>query len=690
MKIIACFCFFLFTFSSSFINSSFAQWVSANGPYGGNYTAMEVSGSTLIAGKYRSTNNGANWIAMDVSGFRYQYITDFAASGTDLYAVNYYGVFRSTNSGASWTEITGSIGANGTFSIGASNNTIYIGSQGKVFISTNNGANWTTSTSGLSSNNIFSVFANGTNVLISANGLMYHSTNSGTNWAPVAGMQTHYVRSFAYVGSNYYAATDSGVFTSTNTGANWVRISSGIPADVDVTSITSNSNGLFAGSSHAGIFKSTNNGANWTAVNNGLRELYITNIASLGTDVFCTTTKGIWRSTNSGLTWQESNAGYASKDISYFSSIGNTIFAGSFESGDLFRSTDDGNSWVPVTSNLSFAYVRGLTVKGTNIFLSLYTNDTASGIYKSTNNGTNWIKVSTEFATTLASNSDKIFAGFIGGFKVSTNDGASWIASTLPNPSVQVNNVTANGNIVLATQTPGYYVSTNGGTNWTAGTYPAGTQFTDFSIGSPNIWAIGSGLVRGLFRSTNQGANFSQVTTPGLTYAAIEINNDLFCATDSGVFHSTNNGANWIKRSQGLVINTSNPYYSSTATKFFFFNNYMYAGTFFSSVLKTPLTYLTGVQSVSTEIPEKFLLQQNYPNPFNPATKINFSLPKNSFVNLRVYNTLGREVAILVNEKLSAGSYAYDFNGEKLSSGVYYYKLETENFSETKKMVLIK
>jgi hypothetical protein len=88
--------------------------------------------------------------------------------------------------------------------------------------------------------------------------------------------------------------------------------------------------------------------------------------------------------------------------------------------------------------------------------------------------------------------------------------------------------------------------------------------------------------------------------------------------------------------------------------------------------------------------PKVFSLSQNYPNPFNPETRINFSIPKASFVVLKIYDMLGREVALLVNEEKEAGEYILDFNGEKLSSGIYYCKLEAGNFTATRKMILLK
>jgi hypothetical protein len=96
------------------------------------------------------------------------------------------------------------------------------------------------------------------------------------------------------------------------------------------------------------------------------------------------------------------------------------------------------------------------------------------------------------------------------------------------------------------------------------------------------------------------------------------------------------------------------------------------------------------VQEEGTEVPESFVLHQNYPNPFNPATNIGFSVPEQSHIKLVVYDNLGREVAVLVNERLNRGNYYFQFSGERLASGVYYYKLVTEKISYMKKMVLVK
>lgn len=104
---------------------------------------------------------------------------------------------------------------------------------------------------------------------------------------------------------------------------------------------------------------------------------------------------------------------------------------------------------------------------------------------------------------------------------------------------------------------------------------------------------------------------------------------------------------------------------------------------------------VTGTTSPGTSVeesslPVEFNLNQNYPNPFNPATKISFSLPKEGFTKLTVYDLLGNQVSTLVKEKLSAGTHSVNFDATNLPSGVYLYSLSSGSHSSTKKMILIK
>lgn len=111
------------------------------------------------------------------------------------------------------------------------------------------------------------------------------------------------------------------------------------------------------------------------------------------------------------------------------------------------------------------------------------------------------------------------------------------------------------------------------------------------------------------------------------------------------------------------------------------------------SMAGTIVATVSGIKEI-TSIADVFSLAQNYPNPFNPTTKINFSIPKSGYVSLKVYDILGNEITDLVNQNLTTGTYSVDFNatsnGNALSSGVYFYRLRTSDFSEVKKMYLVK
>ena len=99
---------------------------------------------------------------------------------------------------------------------------------------------------------------------------------------------------------------------------------------------------------------------------------------------------------------------------------------------------------------------------------------------------------------------------------------------------------------------------------------------------------------------------------------------------------------------------------------------------------------VTGVEEISSSVPSVYSLSQNYPNPFNPTTNIRFAIPEAGLVTMKVYNLLGQEVTTLINEYKNAGTYNVDFNAVNLSSGVYFYQINAGNYSDTKKMILMK
>jgi hypothetical protein len=103
-----------------------------------------------------------------------------------------------------------------------------------------------------------------------------------------------------------------------------------------------------------------------------------------------------------------------------------------------------------------------------------------------------------------------------------------------------------------------------------------------------------------------------------------------------------------------------------------------------------PASKPTATDIADLKMPVTYRLEQNYPNPFNPTTQIKFTLPHASYTQLRVFDIAGREISTLVNNNLSAGSYSVKFNAADLSSGIYFYRIQTNDFIDTKKFVLMK
>ncbi len=113
-------------------------------------------------------------------------------------------------------------------------------------------------------------------------------------------------------------------------------------------------------------------------------------------------------------------------------------------------------------------------------------------------------------------------------------------------------------------------------------------------------------------------------------------------------------------------------------------------GCVLDGILYGDTAFITGISHISSEIPNSFLLSQNYPNPFNPNTNIKFQIARPSYVRLVVLNALGKEITVLVNEKLTPGTYEAEWDGTNYPSGVYFYKLITAGYTETRKMALVK
>lgn len=236
--------------------------------------------------------------------------------------------------------------------------------------------------------------------------------------------------------------------------------------------------------------------------------------------------------------------------------------------------------------------------------------------------------------------------------------------------------------------------TTNGGLNWYTPNINLnymGYDFWDMSIINYQYCCV-VGLQNGLvYRSTDFGINWDSIgRVPGIfdIYSVRFSNSNTGWCGGGGtpgvrMFKTTNGGYNWVR-----MDNDNNPGY---VDDIYFYNDSIgWATGSNGMVLYTTNGGLTFVNQISNNTPKSFELHQNYPNPFNPVTKINYALPNQRFVTLKIYDITGREIQTLVNEVKQAGYYTVDFNGSHLSSGVYFYKIKSSHFVSVKRMVLIK
>ncbi|MHB9012952.1 MAG: T9SS type A sorting domain-containing protein [Ignavibacteriaceae bacterium] len=371
-----------------------------------------------------------------------------------------------------------------------------------------------------------------------------------------------------------------------------------------------------------------------------------------------------------------------------FAVIDSNIFAGS-GGGGIFLSTDNGATWEHSDSGLTSLGISSLIglpnpVGGNYIFAGTY----GDGVFLSTNNGATWAQTSldSQYVWSLASSGSNIFAGTEKGIFLSSNNGTNWtqINSGLTNFVINALVVSPNGTNIFAGTAKGIFLSKDNGTNWVSIDSGLTNQYVwSLFISDTNLFA---GTEKGVFLSTNNGANWKQLgldTQYVWTFAKVD--SMLFVGTNGGVFASTNNTFNWIPINSGLS--------NSDVTSLVIKDTNIFAGSFGVYVLSLNNIFTpTVVKQIKNSYPQEFFLAQNYPNPFNPSTTINFAVQKESFVSIKVYDALGREIATLVNEEKPVGNYSVQLvlGNKQLASGVYFYRMQAGSFVETKKLIFMK
>ncbi len=241
-----------------------------------------------------------------------------------------------------------------------------------------------------------------------------------------------------------------------------------------------------------------------------------------------------------------------------------------------------------------------------------------------------------------------------------------------------------------------------------------------------------------ILRSSDTGFNWENVSVSDTSFDFNALNKKSAYSTDfryiavgSGgrIYKSTDLGLTWIQKNSGTVNNLksiyflnldsgivagdngtirlttdggetwfTDPFFNSPASRNYRSVSCIHpqSGTFAAMsdslfvISNDPVNIVLGINTVNTAIPVDFSLSQNYPNPFNPTTTFGFKIADFGFVQLKIYDQIGQEIAVLVNEDMRPGTYSFDWNAANQPSGVYFYRLTTDGFTDTKKMVLVK
>jgi photosystem II stability/assembly factor-like uncharacterized protein len=600
-----------------------------------------IGGQYLNGGVIYKTTNGTNsWIQqLNLPWYELKsiYFIDknngFAAGRSRIIA-------KTTNGGNNWDTIRlnypYSFDILSIFFVDI-NNGFLSGQYGKIYKSSNAGGNWVSMNSNTQSD-LYSIHFNNINTgyAVGDNGIILRTTNSGISWD--SSFAPNYLRSISLLkgDTSYCVGYHGTVIKSTNAGISWQNLSHSIFTTLNkyLNSIffTNPNTGYIAGDSV--VLKTINNGNNWIIISPDGNYQY----------------KSIY--------FLDTNIGFVSGGYTQFNyPLGNRRYA------KIYKTTNGGNNWVlKYGLNQEFYHFTQLFFTTSTIgwgagdSYSSTSNIYSGGIIKTTNTGENWI-----LQTNVINNSfySIFFTSFDTGYACghnivikTTNNGTVWFNitpdTTMDYYSIYFNNASTG----FMTSTNKIYKTTNFGLNWAAQIIN-GNLFVISSIKFINDntgFVVGSypGIHGQIIRTTNNGINWSLGVIPTIYGYKL---NDLW---------ATNTNSIYAVGAYGLIIKSTN------------------GGNTF------------GVVSINENIPNNFFLSQNYPNPFNPNTNIRYELPKNSFVKIVVFDLLGREIKTLVNEKQSPGTYNVSFDASTYPSGVYFYRLSTDDFSETKKMILLK
>lgn len=670
-----------------FSNNALTTWEKLKGPYGYQIDVIATGNSIALTGSihgfHKSTNNGLSWEEANNGNFGCS-ITAIKHFGNYILAGAWDGMsgllFYSDDNANTWSQInTLVLPYDGISCFAANDSFIFAGTPGgKVFRSSNGGINWEQTP--YNYQGVYSMINISDTIFVGTmGGSVKMSTNNGISWISLGNPDFNiYVSSIDIFNGNLIVAYGTSVYLYNISTSSWIKTFLGLPqSNQGVLKV--NGSEIFLGTDY-GLIYSTDAGLSWTNI--GLKS--ITKCLEISNNVLIVGTRdaGIFISSDKGTSWLQT--GIMSNVLTEVIHIkNNNMFVGNNAQPGLFISRDLGGAFTHY-DNLSYSYVYDFYSNDTAIYAATEPNiPNAGGVFKSTDNGKNWINIglTNKIVRSLTANNNYLFAGTTIGVFRTSNDGAIWqqVNSGLNVPVVW-KIISTNSGIFVATNS-GVYKSTNNGTNWTS----FGLIDTPLTSITSNGNYIFAGTPYGVFRSTISSPEWIDCGFAStLIIRLIESNSKIFALTSNDIFFTNDDGNTWQKANEDGISQTP---YNAIAVN----DSLIFIGTWGDGIYKNKLENIfTSVFDNKDYLIKDYKLYQNFPNPFNPVTIIQYDIPKESFVSLKVYDILGQEVATLVNGIQKAGSHSVNFNASNLNSGIYFYRLVTGEFCATKKIILMK
>ncbi len=718
--------FLFLIFSTSLVAQNF--WQQSNFPsfYDGEVTSIASKNELVLASSYQdglaiSTDTGENWFATSPTENFQPYSAVAITNSGYLFAVGGSGgyLYRSTDIGITWSQCAGiqSLYNGPDITIG-NNENIYVSSYQGVHRSTDFGNTWTLQNNGLiiggSSPFVhINSTSNGNLVAATPSGI-FKSTNNADSWFTISsiGAVNVAINSLGYVYSNRYRedpyySTDT-LYRTTNNGVSWQKLDREVHSFVFINPVDQAIVlGDYSYIKHYSI--STDYGITWSDFSidgSPINMSYNEN----GNYFVGTNDVGILKTNTLTGSWQPSNTGFPGSVTKVSSVISNSgkISAGTSTFG-LFSSIDNGNSFtkiypglnsinkLSVTSNGYMFAINGTIVRSTDLGINWFDYPPPGVLYdlntfslctygnviltggqrsmedaeldRSSDNGDNW---------------DEVFS--INGSAYQDEYKIIDLEMNFDGAVLGCVQKRHNINPPMPTWIYSYALirSTDFGLTWNSSDFIY-DKIIDFAWNySGVVFAITS---QGSLKSTDNGLSWNYTTgiLPSLDLRSFAISYDdiIYVGTgNSGVIYSDDSGNSWNLLNQGMQDTLINSIYISP-------DGFLFAGTEHNGVLRS-INPITFVENQTGTFIQTYNLLQNYPNPFNPTTSMQFTIGSRQFVSLKVYDILGREIETLVNEEKPAGEYEVEFDGSNLPSGIYFYRLKAGEFTETRKMVLLR